>query len=145
MKNKFVHRRQWRHFIIFRCCDDKIFLNLFFSDATKEWKKKRWGKRNRKIVREIDRNYCKWKREEAKEERLGERWRKKHCRNTWNDSVCCVITGKNERKRERERKDDLLAGDWLVIPVQTCVRPVCRLAVRWRALMLWYVLMLDYK
>lgn len=34
-------------------------------------------------------------------------------RDTWNDSVCCVITGKNERKRarERERKDDILAGD----------------------------------
>jgi len=46
-----------------------------------------------------------------------------------------------ERERGRERMIYLLATD-SVIPVQTCVRPVCRLAVR-RALMLWYVLMLD--
>jgi len=73
---------------------------------------------------------------------------KKEAETKWDDLVCCMITEENERKSARERRREsmiyLLATD-SVIPVQTCVRPVCRLAVRWRALMLWYVLMLDYK
>jgi len=47
--------------------------------------------------------------------------------------MCCVITGKNEKERERKRGRErvmyLLATD-SVIPVQTCVRPVRRLAVK---------------
>lgn len=49
----------------------------------------------------------------TKRSKVGEIGRKTKKEETWNESVCCVIIGKNERKRakERERKDEIFAGD----------------------------------
>lgn len=56
--NKFVHRRQGKSISLhFDVATTKSFLILFFR--MKDRRKKRVKKRNRKIIWEIDRNYCK--------------------------------------------------------------------------------------
>lgn len=108
----------------------KSFLILFFrrgrpneKRVKKKYTERLYGKEIIIIVNDKQEAKGGWKKGKK---------RSKNYRNTRNDSVCCVIMGRNERERkrgrERERKVMYLLATDSVIPVQTCVWPIRRLA-----------------